>query len=428
MRKLGDSPEVRSVFPSGEIPRLSVEKAWGWRDYLERLRDEKGGLIRELTAEENRIVIGERLLTRCDFRYWGERYCQISLEARALAPLYPLWESQEVILRRIGEMELDSWEGRRKDGLHANILKARQLGASTLSQALLCHRTTSYAHTISLLASDVPDSSDHLFDMQERMIDHLPWYLKPTITERVKNNEIVYATGSRVLWGAGKSTRGQSKVKHGQVGGAKGQLGRGKTVALCHLSELSSWDEPDQIDDALLPAMPKGPYTLSLFESTAKGRHNWWHKHWLAAKAGSATPNFRNIFIPWYAEPGRYSMPCPPGWVPAAETLAHARRAQVMGPRWLGHKVELTKEQLVWYQASREYFTAKGKLKKFLEEYAADDEECFQHGGQSIFSVEVLDRLQQQVDLVPPRAFLEIDAMTRVAALNKLREAGASDV
>lgn len=415
------NPHTRVMFPNG-VPRLPVKTAWLWRDRLATLQGPKGELIRPLTGEEDRIVSGERILTKFDFRYWAERYCQISLAATSLGPLYPLWESQAIILERIGDIEKQIVDGRRSEGIFINCLKARQLGASTLAQALLCHRLTCWAHTTVLLASDVPASSDHLFDMQERMIDHLPWYLRPAILERVKNDEIVFGTGSRLLWGAGKSTRGQSREQHGAVTGAKGQLGRGLTVALCHLSELSTWDLPGQIDDALLPAMPTGAMTLAIFESTAKGRHNWWHEHWLGAKTEGAGREFSNVFIPWYAEPTRYSKPAPENWRPQPSTLTHAMRAATLGPRFLGHRVSLTRDQLYWYETQRQYYTQKGELKKFFEEYAADDEECFQYGGESVFPLAVLDRLQGIVDTHPPLAYLAIEPQRELARLRIERQ------
>ncbi len=277
-----------------------------------------------------------------------------------------------------------------------DILKARQLGASTLCSSILCHRTTTHPHTFGLLASDVPDNSAFLYDMYERQLDHLPWWMKPTVVERVKNDEIVYDTGSRLFVGASKSTRGADKLKRGSIEGKKGQLGRGRTVAVAHLSEIATWTNPQQIDSSFLPTVPYSPAVFVAKESTAQGwgPRNYWCQDFQIAKTGRG--RFRAIFIPWYAEPTKYCLPAPLSWSPSDETLAHARRAEEYGPRWMHRTVSLTRDQLYWYETARAEADAKDLLSDFLQEFPADDEEAFQMAGHSIFTVKVIERIKAQ--------------------------------
>lgn len=165
------------------------------------------------------------------------------------------------------------------------------------------------------------------------------------------------------------------------------------TTAQCAVSntEISTWERPEQIDDGLMPAVPRSPRTLGMKESTAKGRHNWHHDDWLLSVRGRG--RWSPIFLPWYALE-RYWLPAPIDWVPADTTLIHAKKAEDEGEKWLGHHVRLTREQLYWYEDTRASYFEKGNLSKFLEEYAADPEECFQHSGRSIFSIEQLQRLE----------------------------------
>lgn len=363
-------------YPAKEVPE--------WRKRLSDAVDKKGNSLRELEAEEVDFINNELLLSKISFPYWAERYCAINLQGKDVGPMYPLWESQRLILEKIANLEERTYFDRHPDGILANILKARQLGASTLAEAMGAHRVTTQANVFGLVAADVPEQSGFTFDMLERVVEHLPWYLKPRTTEHVKNTEIVFDTGSHVWVGSGKSTRGTE--------GKRGQLGRGKTLSYVHLTELSTWEDAAQIDDALMPALHIQPAILALFESTAKGRHNWWHDHWLAAKQG--IDRFTPIFIPWYAEKSRYWYPAPVGWHPSPDTLAHARTCEETGPRWVGQPVRLTRNQLYWYEQTRSSYTAKGVLYKFLEEYCADDLEAFQFSGYGVFELETIEKIR----------------------------------
>jgi hypothetical protein len=362
------------------------------------LFDKKGNRTRELTQDETQFVINEQALTKIDYRYFGERYWTVNLAGQTLGPLFPLWESQTLILDQLADIEWEHYQNDYPDGVIADILKARQLGASTQIISMIGHRLVTHGNVAGLLASDVPDNSNFLYDMFERGVDHLPWYLRPTILERVKNDEMVFGTGSLLMMGASKSTRGADKSESGSgAAGKKGQLGRGKTVSMVHLSELATWTNPSQINSALQPGIPASPFTFWIKESTAQGRgpHNWWYMDWQAAKAGKGRS--RAIFIPWYAEKEKYWLPCSAEWVPNQETLSHARRIEETSPRWFRGKVyRPTREQLFWYESARTENDSKGLLEEFLQEYPADDEEAFQMSGRSVFKVGVRERIRTQ--------------------------------
>jgi len=377
----------RGELGSAGLVRYTVGQCQDWRTRLEPARDAKGAYTRALTKDEERFMLNEWLLCKIDVEYYLERYATINIEGSGLGTIYPLWESQRFILDRMAAIER-SWDGDPfADGVLVHVLKARQLGASSLSQALLAHRLTTHTNTFGLVASDVPESSAFLFDMFERIVEHQPWYVRPDVMEHVKNGEMLFETASHLWVGSGKSTRGTE--------GKRGQLGRGKTLSALHLSELSTWEDYAQIDGALMPAVPVSPRTLMIKESTAKGRQNGWHQDWLAARSGKS--RFRNIFVPWYVEPSKYSMTPPAGWIPSDTTQIHAARCEAQGPRYLGHAVTLARPQIYWYEIKRSEYEAKNDLGTFLEEYAADDDECFVYSGKSVFSLAVQQRVREQM-------------------------------
>lgn len=400
--------QLKEQLPHGLLEYTSAqvqEFLYGFRS----LKDDKGNALRNVTPREAAFILNEQIFTKIDYRYWAERYCFINLAGQAIGPIFPFWESQELILQAIADQQLERHMAQHPDGIIFDLLKDRQVGGSTLMSSLLGHRTTTHGHVNALLASDTPDNSGFLYDMFERIVDNLPFYLKPSEKERVKNDEMVFGTGSRLMMGASKSTRGADNTDSGAS--RKGQLGRGKTISVCHLSELATYTNPGQVDTALDPAIPVSPFTLWGKESSAQGRgaKNWWYQDWQIAKSGKGRS--MAIFIGWYLEKSRHSLPPPTDWIPSPDTLVHARRIEETSPRWLkGRAYICTREQLFWYESAKAVATEKDDLAQFLQEHPADDEEAFQYSGKSIFSVMLRERVKNQarplnglVDVKPHR-------------------------
>lgn len=380
---------------------------------------------RAFSQDEEAFVVNEQLLCKLDYRYAAERYLYINKAGQVLEPLFPLWESQTLLLDALAREEETRWRSKHPDGLLANVIKGRQLGCSTWVQSLLAHRVLTHGQVRALIASDVPQNSgsEGLFGMLELMVEHWPWWLKPTERFHTKNKHIMWENGSRVIVESGKSMKGGLM----EEGGEKGQLGRSKTFSLAHLSEITTWERPEQINSSLLPAIPRTPRTLCIRESTAMGRNNYWHQEWNLAASGE-DPRFFNIFIPFYAEQSQYWLPTPADWIPSDDTLAFARRVTQEGPKYMHRPVSLTKEQLYWYELTKRAAIKRDELYKFLSEYPAEPEEAFQNSGRSIFSIETLTRLSHQArplaDLwrVAPRAELLAD---KEASLDEFRASQA---
>jgi hypothetical protein len=385
----------RTALPGGLV-RYSVAHCDTMAKRLANAVNPAGIYQRRLTPDEDAFVSNEQIMAKVDYRYIAERYHYIRGD-RGLQRLYPLWEPQRIILDRLAKLQQERASSGHPDGLLATILKARQEGVSTIVQSLVAHRVTTYTHVNALTASDVPENSgsEGIFGKFELIVEHLPWYLRPATKFHKKDTHWVFGNGSWMTVESGKSMKGGLQDE----GGTKGNLGRSRTYTVFHLTELSTWERPQQIDDGLLPAVPRSALTLGLKESTAKGRHNWHHEDWLEAVRGQGNGavggRFIAIFLPWYAL-ARYWLPAPLDWSPDEATVAHAKKAEAEGPKWLSRPVSLTRNQLYWYEQTRGDYVRKGELAKFLEEYAADPEECFQHSGKSIFGHEqlaYLDRL-----------------------------------
>jgi hypothetical protein len=403
--------------PGGRLVRRSHDECWAWRDQLADALDDDGQLTRPLTPAEDIFIGQERLLATIDFTYWAERWAIIAKEAQDAEPIFPLWASQDLFLRRLAALERDRWFGDHPDGLLINVLKARQLGLSTLAQILLAHRVTTTRTIRGMVAGDTPDQSSAMFSIAEQVIESLPWFLRPpSAPPTTKGTAVSFDTGASLRVLAGKSQRGGLQDR----GKAKGNIGRGRTFGLVHLSELSTWERPEQIDDALLPGVPRRSRTLVIFESTAKGRYDWWHHQWLSTAKGNT--RFTNIFIPWYIERDKYWLPAPIAWEPSDTTKAHAAMVEATSPQYLlGETYRLSREQLVWYEQTRTHWAEQDRLYKFLEEYPATAEEAFQHAGRSIFGAGTIERLTLQAH--KPEVILLIEPAKDIAQLQEWERA-----
>lgn len=374
-----------------EFIEHSVADVKAWTARLSTVYNSDGKPVRGVSAEESAFIENEQIVTKFNYPYWASRYCVVNKQGDRdatdiMSPMFPLLETQEFILDKIAEAERKQFTQSDARGIRINILKAaRQIGASTLSESIAAHRITTQNGIFGLIASDVPETSAYLFDMLERMIQNLPWWLRPAITEHVKNTEIVTDGGSNIWVGSGKSTRGTT--------GARGQLGRGKALSVIHLSELAQWETADQLEGSLFPTIPPHPRVIVLFETTAKGQGNWWQKHWSKSRKG--LNDFIPVFIPWYIEKKRYSRVPPDGWEPLPTSISHARRCEETSIQWVGHRISLTRDQLYWYETKRAEFEADGNMRTFLEDYGAiDDIECFQAAGRSVFGPELLQKVR----------------------------------
>jgi hypothetical protein len=373
-------PQFGALFPHG-FPDYSVADTRAMTAEILQSRDaETGKALRPLTKEEQDFVRATIIRVGMDAPYFLECFVYIDEEGHGLRPLFPLWDSQRFVLDRLAALEKKQWFGDSIDGLLLNVLKVRQVGISTLGMALVAHRIISQSFIRSICGSDTEEQARYLFRMVERIYDQLPFFLKPPkAVPYAAGRELNFATKSSIKSAWGKTTRGALQ----EVGGRKGNIERGRTNSVVHISELATWDNPEQLDSSLLPGIPINPDTLVIFESTAELAGDWWHRHWLATEEGNG--RFHNLFIPW---PVKYSLPAPDSWIPNSETLSVARQIEAESPMWVGEALNITKDQLYWYERTKEYYASKNQLLQFLKEYPSNPQECFQYAGQSVFSIE----------------------------------------
>lgn len=351
-------------------------------EWLERMSEvcvpdgrERWKWNRPLSPEEQEFVFNEQLMCKINFPYWATRYAYIRHEKGGEVRI-KFRESQEIMLGHICRMQ--------EEGVPILIinLKARQIYSSTLSELILTHKVTTTTGITSLLAADEPAQSEFLFNMMQRVYEHLPWFLRPHRKYEVKGTQMLFdELDSNILVESGNR----------KVGG----IGQGKAVHAGHLSELATWVNPDMVTADLMPAILSAASkdTFFILESTAKGKMSRWRDWWISAKRDEFF-GFRPVFIPWYVLKEKYATDPPVDWVPTERTIIRGKSLEVRG-------VELTKKQLYWWERTYNSYKAQNKLNEFFAEYASDDEEAFQLTGKSVFPTEVIQDLRRKAMLRP---------------------------
>lgn len=252
------------------------------------------------------------------------------------------------------------------------ILKARQLGFSTLTEGLIFHACATRPNTNALIVTHREDATANLFRMSKLFYDELPEPIKPML--RTSNaQELVFENPTRSAREKAERPGLRSRLRCATAGG-KG-IGRSDTLQCVHLSEYAFWPEGSDGKAAtltgILQAVPSMPGTMVVIESTANGYEDF-KDRWDAAVAGEN--DFEAVFFAWFENP-EYVMEPVPGteWTPD-ELEMQARCG-------------LTDAQLQW----RRWCIANncgGSLDMFRQEYPSNPDEAFLHSGTGVFDNE----------------------------------------
>jgi hypothetical protein len=302
-------------------------------------------------------------------------------------------------------VQLKLWAGleaQRAAGLpqRAIILKARQLGFSTMAQSLIVWRATQRTNHKALVVAQDTKTASALFDMGKTMWARTPdkLSLKPSLVS--ESNSL----GSKfMLWGEpAKALRREGHLginSQLSIGTAKEvEAGRGMTYHSLHLSELAFYLDVRKML-ALLNSVPDDPDTLVLKESTANGL-NHFKDDWDAAEAGESA--YCPIFAAWHEDAEKNAL----SFVNAEERAAFADKVGE-GP-WGEEEPGLVEhygcslEQLNWRRYTIVNKT-EGKLEKFHQEHPSTPQQAFLTTGKQVFSLVFLNAALKATEITDPR-------------------------
>ena len=238
------------------------------------------------------------------------------------------------------------------------VLKGRQVGISTVTEALLFLWCFFFTGSNTLVMSKDRDSSEGLFEMTKLYWDTCPWKALFTTTR---------SSTRRLSWA--------ETLSNFRVESARGkEVGRGQTYQAVHMSEVAFW-ENEELASSLFNAIPNRHGTAIIIESTANGIGGWFYEEWMKSIRGES--DFTPLFFPWFLHK-EYSV--------RHSTLKES--ALTSTERELVRNFGLSMGQLAWRR--RKIREENGDEDKFRQEYPCTWMEAFISTGSNVFPLEAL--------------------------------------
>lgn len=298
------------------------------------------------------------------------------------------------------------------------LLKARQWGGSTCAQLYMAWLQLQHSVGLnSLIIAHQGAGSDEIKDMFDRMISSYPPELlyspeDPALTsgKALKEKKIMNVGKSGAIF---RVPQRNCKIKIGSA--ERPNSCRGGDYNLVHLSEVGIWTatdgkSPEDIVRSACGGVLLAPMTMIVYESTANGTGNFFHREYLAASRGES--QFKSMFVSWY-EIERYTLPLSEErMIELATTLFINRESEVSTSRtesgkylWNLFLAGATLEAIEWYIAERAKYNDHADM---AAEYPSDDVEAFAHSGARVFDRYRVERLRDNCR--PPLAIGEVVA------------------
>lgn len=307
-----------------------------------------------------------------------ESYLKIRTKAAEIKPLV-LNAPQERLYNTIAAQHKAS------KPVRVIILKARQMGFSTLTEAVIFKTTATAANRTSAIVAHEDKATSNLFEMSKRYYNYLPKPLQPQL-KASNAYELCFDTRD------GKGLN--SRIKCFTAGNQN--IGRSDTIHSLHISELAFWTgDKEKTLIGLLQSVPDMPETMVIIESTANG-YEYYKELWDRAVAGES--DYIPLFVAWW-ELKEYRR--------EYDGLELTEEEQKIKARY-----KLDNEQISWrrWKIANELG---GNVELFKQEYPACPEEAFISTGNCYFGNDgkekIIDRLQQVKEIEHKQGYYDYD-------------------
>lgn len=284
---------------------------------------------------------------------------------------------------------LETVERLRREGkpVRVDVLKARQIGYSTLIAAINFTEWLTRPYARIAVIADVKDHAANIFRMYRTFYDNLNRFWGEETKAKIEGSK--ERDGRDLRPELGMTRAGQTMVN--AENGASLEVvvegegaGRSGTYLSVHLSECAFFHDLRGTMNAVSNAVSlKNPESMIFLETTANGFEGFKEK-WdvdVASPEGVYVP----VFTPWFSNPD-YSLPLPPKGLPKLEA-------------WLYEKLKAHPEvkdgQAMWYWAK--YLEGGKERDLLLQEYPWDPTDAFVSTGGSVFDADAIARRKNEV-------------------------------
>ena len=300
---------------------------------------------------------------RNDFVYFSQHCLFIKTKNSEIKPFY---------LNPIQAKVHNFIEENKKKGYHKFvILKARQFGISTYTEARLFWKTMFHEATNSFIMADSTSSSNNIFEMTKRYYDLLPeGMIKPALK---KSNEKAIVFDEI-----------DSSFRIGTAGNK--QIGRSMTINYLHCSEVGFWDNANEIIAGLFQTVPTNNESEIILESTANGVGNYFFD--ICQEGLEKNSEFKTLFLPWFENDEYSTIITEPDFILTEEE----KELQTI--------YNLTNEQINW-RRKKINSDFKGREYLFKQEYPANFNEAFITNQNCLFNSEIIEKARHNNFLIP---------------------------
>jgi len=259
------------------------------------------------------------------------------------------------------------------------VLKPRQKGASTCSQALVYHHFCKYPDLNGSLMGDIQGTSDKVYEIFRRFAenDDFPWTgdigtIKSgvSLADRIQLiNESEY----------GKETAGSKNA------------GRSGTIQVGNMTEVAFWATAGHSDPALAylqSLYDESEVSLCITDSTPNGPSGWFYNTCTAAMENRNDWKF--IFAAWFEfEDSRVEFRDEEHKKDFEESLSEEEVDEM-------EKYECGLEQMLWRRRTL-MDKCDGDTDKFKQEYPSDPVECFLMSSRPRFNTSCLAEMEKSI-------------------------------
>ena len=330
-------------------------------------------------------------------------YCKDCLKIRDksgnIVALVPN-EHQESIITIVEDWKKQYPDPLTRPTLYIIILKARQVGFSTIVEAMFFRELNFDKNKVAMIVSYDDDSAKNINDMSDRYYQYLPNFIKP-MRRPSRGKGILFENENL---DAKLEKARQQNLSHDEIDklmedesglnckflidtARNKNAGSSYTLNYLHISELAKWPDAKATLTSLLQAVPQYG-GIVVIESTANGIEHF-HKLWKEAKRGEL--NYRTIFVGWH-EHKEYSLNFETPEV-RREFIASLKEKELRIQKLLN----LTYEQLHWRRD-----TIRKKCQNdeniFDQEYPYNDTICFLTSGRPVFDRQKIEEWKAELE------------------------------
>lgn len=285
-------------------------------------------------------------------------------------------QEQQQLIDTIREWKSTYPDPQSRPTLYIVIPKARQVGYSTVTEAIFFHDLNFAFNKVAMIISYDVDSATVINDMSNRFYQYLPQVIKPN-RRKSQGKGILFENPlfRPELPTDEKNAPGlQSKFLIETANNVN--AGSSYTINYLHISELAKWSNPEETLTSLLQSVPKND-SVVVVESTAKGLNYFYN---LCNDAKHGRNNYKLIFVPWFKH-AEYQT----SYKGFELTEAEQQMVDTYG---------ITLDQLQWRRDTIKD-KCQNNLDIFHQEYPSYLEEAFVTTGKPVFNVsDIIARME----------------------------------